>query len=327
MSKILTQEEIDALLFGVEEGAVPTQPNQPADSGVVPYDLTNQDRVIRERMPSLEIINDQFSRFIRNTLSSSLRKILEVSIQGIQMIKFGEFIRTLPVPSSLHIFKMEPLRGHAILVLDPKMVFTLIDLFLGGSGKGTYRIEGREFTAIESRLIYRVVVMILTELEKAWQPVHPVSIQYLRSEINPQFVSIVGPNDLMIMTTFGLELEQFTGMINICIPYALLEPIKNKLYSGYQPDRLAIDKSWIRRFEAGIQQAEIDLVVELGRTQIKVKDLLNLKIGDTLVLNTEANDCLIAKVQGVPKYLGHSGLCGANKAFQVKDKISLHLNG
>ena len=278
-------------------------------------------------MPSLEIINDQFSRLIRNALSSALRKILEVSIQGIQMIKFGEFIRTLPVPGSLHLFKMEPLRGHALLVLDPKMVFTLIDLFLGGSGKGTYRIEGREFTAIESRLIYRVVVMILTELEKAWQPVHPVGIQYVRSEINPQFVNIVGPNDLMIMTTFGLEFEHFTGTIIICIPYALLEPIKNKLYSGYQRDQLAIDKSWIRRFEAGIRQAEIDLVVELGRTQIKVQELLSLKVGDTLMLDTEANDYLIAKVQGVPKYLGHSGLYGANKAFQVKEPISPQRNG
>ncbi len=326
MSKILSQEEIDALLFGVEEGAVPTQPSQPADSGVVLYDLTNQDRVIRERMPSLEIINDQFSRFIRTTLSSSLRKILEVSIQGIQMIKFGEFIRTLPVPSSLHILKSPPARACHFSA-GPKMVFTLIDVFLGGSGKGTYRIEGREFTAIESRLIYRVVVMILSELEKAWHPVHPVSIQYVRSEINPQFVSIVGPNDLMIMTTFGLELEHFTGVINICIPYALLEPIKSKLYSGTSRIGWRLIKAGSGALKPGSNRRKSTWLWNWGRTQLKVKDLLSLKIGDTLVLNTEANDCLIAKVQGVPKYLGHSGLYGANKAFQVKDKISPHRNG
>ena len=321
MSKILSQDEIDALLRGMDDGEVPTQTEEQLESGIVAYDLTNQDRIIRGRMPALEIINDHFCRLIRNTLTSSLRKVVEAAPRGVQMLKFGEFIRTLQVPSSLHIFKMEPLRGHGLLALDPKMVFQLIDVFLGGTGKGTYRIEGREFTAIETRLIIRMVNTLLTEMEKAWAPVHPVSIQHVRSEINPQFVSIVSPNDLMIMNTFGLEMEHFEGTITIGIPYALVEPIRNKLHSVYQSDHLEMDKTWINRFEKAVRQAEIELVVELGQAKIKIKELLNLKVGDTLVLDNDAHGFLVAKVQGVPKYRGRSGLFGPNKAFQVETFI------
>ena len=321
MTKILSQEEIDALLRGMDDGEVPTKPEEKVESGITSYDLTNQDRIIRGRMPAMEIINDHFCRMIRNTLTTSLRKMVDMNPRGVQMLKFGEFIRTLPVPSSLHIFKMDPLRGHGLLALDPKMVFTLIDVFLGGTGKGTYRIEGREFTAIESRLILRMVGTFLQEMEKAWQPVHGVSIQHVRSEINPQFVSIVSPTDLMIMNTFGLEMEHFNGMITVCYPYALVEPIKNKLYSGYQSDQMELDKTWIKRFEKAIRQAEIEMVVELGQAKVRISELLNLKVGDTLLLENDANEYLVAKVQGVPKYRGRSGLYGSSKAFQIEDRI------
>ncbi|MBM4333027.1 MAG: flagellar motor switch protein FliM [Deltaproteobacteria bacterium] len=321
MDKLLSQDEIDAILQGIDDGKVNTSAEQQNKSGVSPFDFTNQDRIIRGRMPTLEILNDFFARLFRNTLSMSLRKVIDVSPKGIQMVKFGEFIRTLPVPSSLHIYKMDPLRGHAILSLDPKLVFTLVDVFLGGSGKTTFRIEGRDFTAFETRLIHKVVTMVFNDLEKAWKTIHPLTIQFVRSEINPQFVSIVTPSDLVITITFGVELEQFTGFITLCIPYSTIEPIKAKLYSGYQSDQLEMDRSWVQRFYERLTISEVEVVVELGGGRITPQKLLQLKVGDVLPLDKGVGELLSAKVQGIPKLLGRAGIYGGNKAFQIEEKV------
>ena len=292
--KILSQEEIDALLHGIEEGKVETVPEQTEVSGVLPYDLANQDRIIRGRMPTLEVINDHFSKFFRNTLSSGLRKVVEVSTKGLQMVKFGEFIKTLPVPTSVHIYKMDPLRGHAILVLESNLIFTLLDLFFGGTGKTNFRIEGRDFTAIESRLIQKLVNMIFADFEKAWHTVHPLTIQYVRSEMNPNFVSIVPPSDLVITIPFDVELEQYTGRITLCIPYSTIEPIKGNFYSGFQSDQLEIDHDWIERFSDRLKSIEVEVAVELGTRRITVQDLLQLKVGDVLMLEKDVSEPLVA---------------------------------
>jgi flagellar motor switch protein FliM len=319
--KILSQDEIDALLRGMEDGKVETISQDAGASEVMSYDFANQDRIIRGRMPTLEIVNDHFSRLFRNTLSMSLRKMIDVNATGVQMMKFGEFIRTLPVPSSMHLFRMDPLRGHSILVLDAKLVFTLVDVFLGGSGKTSFRVEGRDFTPIESRLIHKFVTMIFADLEKAWNAVHPITMQYVRSEINPQFVSIVTASDLVMTIPFGVELDQFTGMITVCIPYSNIEPIKGKLYSGYQSDHLEADHGWVERFLGRLKASEVEMRVELGRGSITVRELTALKVGEVLSLEKEVSEPLVAYVQGVPKFLGRPGVCGASKAFQVEEKI------
>jgi flagellar motor switch protein FliM len=320
VEKILSQEEIDALLRGMGNGDVSTATEHSDRSGISRYDFNNQDRVIRGRMPTLEIINDHFCRLFRNSLSSALRKTIDVGSRGIAMKKFGEFIKTLPVPSSLHIFRMDPLRGYAILALEAKLVFTLLDVFFGGSGKGTYRIEGRDFTAIESKLIHKVATMIYSDMEKAWNVIHPITLQHVRSEINPQFVSIVSPSDLVINITFGVELEQFTGMITLCIPYAIIEPIKNRLYSGFQSEQLEVDQTWVSRFLERLQSAEVEVKVELGKSKVMVQDLLRWKKGDVISLNREVSDPLVVQVQGVHKFLGKPGICRGNKAIQIEGR-------
>ena len=324
MEKILSQEEIDSLLRGMDAGNVDTTPEELDRSGVIVYDFANQDRIIRGRMPTLEIVNDHFSRLFRNTLSSDLRRAIDVGSRGVQMMKFGEFIKTLPVPSSLHIFRMDPLRGHAILVLESKLVFTLLDIFFGGSGKTSFRIEGRDFTAIELRLIQRVVAMVFADLEKAWNSAHPLTIHHTRSEINPQFVTIVPPSDLVLTIPFSIELEQFTGMITICIPYSTIEPIKAKLYSGFQSDQLEVDRSWIDRFFERLKSTEIEVKVELGTGTITVQDLLRLKVGDVLPLRKDVKELLSVQVQGVPKFLARPGVSGSNKAIQIEERIKTY---
>jgi flagellar motor switch protein FliM len=321
--KILSQEEIDALLHGIEDGKVETVPERPEVSGVLPYDLANQDRIIRGRMPTLDVINDHFTKLFRNTLSSGLRKVVEVSTKGLQMVKFGEFLKTLPVPTSVHIYKMDPLRGYAVLVLDAKLIFTLLDLFFGGTGKTNFRIEGRDFTGIEMRLIQKLVNMIFADIEKAWHTVHPITIQYVRSEMNPNFVGIMPPSNLVITIPFDVELEQYTGRITLCIPYSTIEPIKGKFFSGHQSDHPEMDRDWIERFSNRLKSIEVEVAVELGTCRITVQDLLQLKIGDVLKLEKDVSEPLITRIEGVPKLLGKPGLYGPNKAVQIDGRIEV----
>jgi len=323
MEKILSQEEIDTLLKGIENGKVETTSDSPAGGPeAVAYDFANQDRIIRGRMPTLEVINDFFARSLRNPLTLILRKSLEVTPHRLVLMKYGEFTRTLPLPCSIHVFKMNPLRGNGLLVLDPKLVFSFVDIFLGGTGRMNFRIEGRDFTPIESKLIMKVVNVIFSELEKVWSSVHPISFQYLRSEVNSQFASIVPPTDLVLTIPFDVELEQVNGLITLCVPYSALEPIKTKLYSGFQTDPQECDQSWVRRFMEQLQTTEVELVIELGKTSVSMQRLLQLKEGDILTLGKDVSEPLTAKIREVPKFLGKAGMYGSNKAFQVEAKIT-----
>ena len=322
MSKILSQDEVDALLRGMTGGEIEVETDQaPDEDGVIAYDLTNQDRIIRGRMPTLEIINDRFARIFRTSISSTLRKVVDVSTTSIDMIKFGEFMRSLPVPTSLHIFRMEPLRGHAIMVIETRLVFNLVDYFFGGDGKSDVKIEGRDFTPIENRVTKRVVEMVLSDLEKAWKPVHEVSLQYHRSEINPQFAGIVPPTDVVVVIKFDLEMEQAAGTIIICIPYSTIEPIRNKLYAGFQSDQLEVDLTWMKRFKEQLKAAAVGLSVTLGSTSITGRELLALKPGDTIQLDQDSTHPVTVLVQGVPKFLGVPGLVEGNQAIKVTGRI------
>ena len=283
MAKILTQDEVVALLKGMGGGEVETETDDGGGGeGITPYDLTSQDRIIRGRMPTLEIINDRFARFFRQSMTTSLRKVIDISAFSIDMIKFGEFMRALPVPTSLHIFKAEPLRGHAIMVIATKLVFNLVDRFFGGSGRGYIKVEGRDFTPIESRLITKVIKMALEDLEKAWNPVHPLTLSYVRGETNPQFASVVAPTEVVIVIKFEVELEQTVGTLIICLPYSTIEPIRSKLYAGFQSDQLEVDTAWINRFIERVREAEVNLQVELGRAMITGEDVMNLATGGLL---------------------------------------------
>ncbi|MEW6266644.1 MAG: flagellar motor switch protein FliM [Thermodesulfobacteriota bacterium] len=318
MSKILTQDEVDALLRGMSGGEIETESDTVEDdSGITVYDLTNQDRIIRGRMPTLEIINDRFARLLRTTLSGSLRKVIDVSAFSIDMIKFGEFMRALPVPTSLHIFKVDPLRGHGIMVIETKLVFNLVDNFFGGSGRSFIKIEGRDFTAIENKLINKVIRMAMDDLEKAWNPVHPLKLTYVRSETNPQFASVVAPTEVVIVIKFEVELEQTVGTLIICLPYSTVEPIRSKLYAGFQSDQLEVDHEWINRFIDQVREASVSVVVELGRARVSGGHLLNLKVGDVLTLEHDVNQPLLIKVEGVPKFKGFPGVSRGNKAVQI----------
>ena len=241
MSEVLSQGEVDALLRGVGDGEVETDNDEaPEDeSGVVPYDLTSQEKIIRGRLPTLDIINQMFSRLFRNTFSTMMRKSVDVSTVSTDTIKFGDFLRSLPVPPSLHIFRMEPLRGHGLMVVESKLVYAVVDTFFGGSGDKEAKITDRDFSAIEIKMTKSVVLGALEDWEKAWRPVHEVSTNFVRSEINPQFAAIVPPTDVVLIILFEIEMENVSGTLTICLPYAAIEPIIPKLKAQFQSEVVA----------------------------------------------------------------------------------------
>lgn len=317
MNKILAQDEVDALLRGLSGGEIESETDIPEDtSGIVPFDLANQDRIIRGRMPVLEIVNDRFARLCTNALSNAVRKRVELNPISIDMTKFGDFMRSLPVPTSINIFKMDPLRGNAIIVVDSRLVFALVENVFGGVGSQP-KIEGREFTRIEQAIVDRIIKIALDNMEESWRPVHDVKLELVRSEINPQFAAIVPPSDVVVVINFEVELDSSIGSMIICLPYATIEPIRSKLHASFQTERLEVDHAWVARLKERLMETPIELRIKVGETQISGNQLLRLQIGDVLVLDTDVENLLPCTVAGVTKYWGIPGTVKANKAYQI----------
>ena len=317
MSKILEQDEVDALLRGLSGGDVETETEIPEDdTGVVAFDLANQDRIIRGRMPVLEIVNDRFARLCTNALANTMRKRVDINPISIDMSKFGDFMRSLPVPTSISIFKMDPLRGNALLVVDSRLVFALVENFFGGAGSQP-KVEGRDFTPIEQAIVERVVKIALANMEESWKPVHEVHVEMVRTEVNPQFAAIVPPSDVVIVVTFEVELENAIGSLIVCLPYATMEPIRSKLHASFQSERLEVDHVWINRFKERLMETPVEMVVRMGRTSISGRQLLYLQEGDIILLDTDEDELLEAEIEGIRKFYGLPGRVKGNKSFQV----------
>ncbi len=321
MAQILSQDEIDALLGGLdtvtdqlsEEGAKVPQ----ADTGsAVPFDFRKNSRPSRVKLPGFDVIQDQFNRSLRGTLSSQLRLYVDSAAIPPEVISFQEFLRRIPVPSSLHILKMEPLRGHILMVIDPQMVFSIVEIFLGATKLGQSRIEGREFTSIEQRLILRIVTSLLTDLEKAWQNLMPVKINYTRSEINPQFAKIVQEDDSVLISRYQLEIDEMSGSITLCLPMAVLQPVRARLQRTFQTDE-TVDPEWRKTLAKNLSKTDVTASVILGRASLKGADLIALSPGDVIPLETGMEDLLDLLVEGRPKYQVTPGVVKGRRAVRV----------
>ncbi|HPX49747.1 MAG: flagellar motor switch protein FliM [Bacteriovoracaceae bacterium] len=321
MGQILSQEEVDALLKGVVGGEIETETDTLASRDQADYqrfDFAAHDKVIRGRMPTLDAINDRFARFFRNTVSGLLRKMVDVTPVSLDTLKFGNFMRSLPVPSSIHIIRVEPLRGNALVVLETKLVFALIDCFFGGRGAGAMKVEGREFTPIEQHMLFKVVSAAIKDLELSWQPVYELSLEYVRGEMNPQFAGIIPNDDVLIVVQFDIEMEEMSGNIMIGIPYMLIEPIRDRLYASFHTEeKTNVDSAWVNRFKHELMGVFVDVSVELGKTTITSRELASLKEGDILVLEKDVSDELIVMVQNLPKYYARPGKLKDNLAVDI----------
>jgi flagellar motor switch protein FliM len=317
MNNLLSQDEVDALLRGMDSGEIETEPKKAPSLEVRNFDFTNHERVIRGRMPGLEMANERFSRFFRNSISGILMKFVDVTIQGHDLIKFGEFMRTLPLPSSINIFKMEPLKGFALLVIEAPMVFAFIDQFFGGGNKPWVKSEGRYFTPIEQKIIKKIADTALNDLALAWEGIFPMEPEHVSSEMNPQFVTIVTPSEAVIRIEVHIEIENFVGKLFFCIPYSMVEPVKDKLFSGIRSDAMANDKRWIARLREILKESFINLQVDIGSSELSLRELVHMEKGNVITLQTSVSDELIIRVEGVPKMKGTAGFYRGNQGIKV----------
>ncbi|WP_028294685.1 flagellar motor switch protein FliM [Oceanobacter kriegii] len=317
MQDLLSQDEIDALLHGVDDGAV--EPEDPGDSeGVKNYDLSSNDRIVRGRMPTLEMINERFARYTRISMFNFLRRSADVSSGGVQIMKFGEYVHTLYVPTSLNLVKMRPLRGTALFIMDAKLVFKLVDNFFGGDGRHA-KIEGREFTPTEIRVVQLVLAQVFNDMMEAWSPVLKVEYEYVGSEVNPAMANIVSPSEVVVVSTFHIELDGGGGDLHLTIPYSMIEPIREILDAGVQSDVDDVDERWMQSLREDILEATVPIHGTLAERMISLREVAKLKAGD--IIPIELPEQFTLQASGVPVFKGRMGISGENLAVKISEQI------
>ena len=314
----LSQEEVDALLEGVTGESQKTTTEEVFEPGEVrSYDISSQERIVRGRMPTMEIVNERFARNLRLGLFNFIRRSPEITVGAVSVQRYSAFLREMVVPANYNIVAIRPLRGNGLIVCEPALVFGIIDTLFGGAGKFQTRIEGRDFSLTEQRVISRLTAVICAEYKKAWKGVYPLELEYQRSEMQPQFANIATPSEIVVSTAFQLEIGDLAGTIHICMPYAAMEPIRDVLYSSTQGESVEVDRRWVQVLTREIQSAEVTLVAELARTDATVEQLLSMKAGDFIELDREPR--IRASVGGVPVFDCQYGTHNAKYAIRIEE--------
>lgn len=316
--QILSQEEIDALLSAMDRGEVDLEAEIKKDPVVEDYNLTSQSTMLRSQFYALEEVYDKFATLLDQSLTATFQRSVEVAFTSTEMIKYGEFISAFSNPTSLNIFSMEPLLGSAMLAIESKLVFSLIDCMFGGDGKPLSRV--REFTLIEQRMMQRFAAEVLEKLEEAWSIVLPVNIALKKTETKPEFAHLANPSELMIIIVFSIKSQEFTGNLNLCLSYLMLEPIKDKLSSTYLRES-DMENAWSNQLSTLLQDTEINIIAQLGKCRQTVGDILNLQLDDVVHLGTGPEDDILLTVDGVPKYQGFPGIIKGNRAVEITKLI------
>ncbi len=322
MSKdFLSQDEVDSLLKGVAgESEEPTVQASAQAGGIQPYNLATQERIVRGRMPTMELINERFVRLFRIALFNLMRRTADISTSAMHIQKFGDFIRNLPVPANINLVQPKPLRGNALIVFDPNLIFLVVDNMFGGDGRFQTRVEGREFTQTEYRIIRKLLNAVFESYGKAWQSVYPLEFEFVRSEMNPQFANIATPNEVVLVTTFEIELGGAGGAAHILMPYAQVEPIRELLYSTMQGDHVVADKRWLHLLSKQVQAADVELSAVLGEARVTLDQVLKMRSGDTIMLDVREN--ILAGIGGVPIMECKYGVSNGQYALRVEKMLS-----
>lgn len=317
MAEFLNQAEVDSMLRAItgEDGFQVFEEEQNSNL-IKPYNLAKQERIVRGRMPTLEIINERFGRLLRIGLFDFMRRMPEITVGPVRVIKYNEFIRNLAVPTNLNLISLRPLRGNGLIILEPTLIFSMVDSLFGGDGRLQTEVEGREFSPTEQRIIARMLEVIFTEYSKSWAPVYPLKPEYIRSEMHTQFANIANPAEIVVSSTFEVELGGSTGCIHICIPYSSLEPIRDAMNSGVQNGLGEPDRRWAKMLKSQMQNAEVELMAELSSTRLNIADILSLQKGDFIPL--QLNPHIQAKVDGVTVFDCSYGISAGQYALKVE---------
>ncbi len=319
MSDILTQDEIDALLHGSDEDELPKEENPSDQPGVTAFDFSSQDRIVRGRMPTLELVNERFARHLRISLFNMMRRTAEVSINGVRMIKFSEYIHSLFVPTSLNMVHFKPLKGTGLVTLEAQLVFILVENFFGGEGKRHTKIEGREFTPTERRIIQMLLKIIFEDYTEAWNPVMSVEFEYLDSEVNPAMANIVSPTEVIVINSFHIELDGGGGDFHVAMPYSMLEPIRELLDAGVQSDKGDTDLRWAKALRDEIMDVRVGLTAKLLETELTLREIRDLQPGDIIPLDMP--ESILVSIEGMPTFHAKLGRVKEMQALKITDRL------
>jgi len=318
---VLSQDEIDALLHGVDDGDVDTGDDEDLLDGTArSFDFNSQERIVRGRLPTLEMINERFARNFRVSMFNLLRRQAEIAVGGVQMMKFAEYVHSLYVPTSLNMIKVEPLKGTALFVIDPKLVFIVVDNFFGGEGRFYNKIEGREFTPTEQRVISMLLEQLFKDLENAWHPIKPLKMEYQSSEVNPHLANIVSPTEVVVVSTFRVDLEGGGGDLHVTFPYSMIEPIRDLLDAGVQSDMAEVDDRWRLSLRDEIFESKVEVKCQLAEIEINLSDVSNLKVGD--VIPFDMPEKVILEAEEIPLFRGALGVSRGNAAIKVAERVT-----
>jgi len=315
---ILSQNEVDALLEGISA----SDDDKLYDGEVRDFNLAEQQYIGRGRLPTLELINERFTRLLRIGLFNFLRRSSEVSSGAIKVTEYGEFLKTLAQPTNINLIQIKPLRGTALIVIDPDLIFLFVDNFFGGDGRFQVKGTGREFTPTEQRTIQRVLNIIFDSYSKAWDPVYKISMSFLRSEINTQFANIAGPTELVAITTFRIDIGAIGGLVNFCFPYSMIEPIRELLSNDLQGQPENVDDTWTELMKQQLKSAEVEAIADLCTISTSLRKVMNMKVGDIIPVNL--NSLIELKVDGVPILNGSYGQFEDQYAIRVENLIKIN---
>lgn len=319
-SRVLSQNEIDALLGGLTEGVIGTDPGpEGADEAndAVVFNFVNQHRIVRGEMPTLEVVHERFARLLRTGLTQMVRRSVEVNVIDHEQMKYGDFSRSIPVPASLHVMKMPPLKGQALLVLPGKLIYTLLDIFFGGSGDSSEKGTARDFTLIEQRIIADLIGVIDKNYSEAWRPVYSLEVELASSETNLRFINVAKLNDVVTQVDYEILIDENRCAMTICIPYRTIEPIKDTLKGSVISESLDPESSWAEPLTEHLMEAVVEVKAMLGSSTITVQELLNLKIGDVIQLEEDYEHPLELLIEGVTKFWGVGGSHKCVRAVQI----------
>lgn len=318
---LLSQDEIDALLHGVDDsGDEESSADESVEDedGVRKYDLASNERVVRGRMPTLELVNERFARNSRNSIYNLLRSSADVAVEDIQILKYADYVHTLYVPSSMSVMRVSPLKGSALFIMDAKLVFKLVDNFYGGDGRHA-KIEGRDFTPTENRLVFKLLESLFLDLQDAWKPVTHLDFKRIGHEVNPGMANMISPTDVVVVSTFQVDLESGTSEFHIVYPYSMLEPIRNELMSGLQKEENHEDERWQQSLQRELFLSKMPLGLTLTHREVTLADIVELQEGD--VIPVEIPDVLSLSANRVPIFTCKMGTSRGNLAVKILDRI------
>jgi flagellar motor switch protein FliM len=323
MGDILSQAEIDALLSALSEGQVDTveMDNAKTHKKVRIYDFKRPNKFSKDQIHSLQNIFEKYCRALTTYFAGHLHSVIDTKVLSVEQITYDEFIRSLPNPTILALFTLNPLEGTVLLEMSSSLAFSVVERLLGGIGQDLEK--NRDLTEIERTIIEHRLAQMISLLQEAWEEVYPINPQFAALETNPQFTQIVAPNEMIVLVTIQVKIGEMAGMINICLPYLVLEPILNKLntlflFSAQSRVNSSENAGMIRR---KIEWAKVEMIAFLGDTEILVKDLLNLAPGDVIPLTQNVQEPLPIYVGNFVKFKGLPGLHGEHLAVQLVETI------